>query len=756
MNEKEKAGTRPAQLSYLPTANIGDSDGKDTNLSYCGSRLKELSISDEENHFIGVQNGDFRPIPNFVFFQGDKDDNIIINYLTADGNLVEYEDEEKNQGRNIKAYSRTRLKDPKPGQGKYKQPKGTENFPFFTPEAIRCFKKKSCTGGTLYIVEGEFKAFALSKIGLCAIGIGGIYNYSNKEKTKIHTDTAAFISTTQPKNIVILHDADALQLKDFSEDKEATERPAQFCAALTRFFDYLKPIFQGDVYYQHISREAGAKGIDDLLCLQSCDKDKCKAELLAVQKSHTGQYVDCEKITGEAQTKRYFGLTTAPTFYDRYKDDIGEREFTFHGSRYAMDDTGKIKPTFSKLPQRYLMVSSELYKIIVNDMGNKELAPWKISRISAEIPNSKDFIRQIPKYDGFAYEPENDPDKFITECLYSSEGIESKLYNRYYPVSHRPERGECSNILKLLHHIFDYQNNNGDTLFEFALDYIKLLYEKPLQKLPIICLVSRERGTGKTTFLDLLVSIFQSNAVILDNSRIGNKFNSLIEGKLLVCVDESCISKSTVESMKQNSTGKQIPIEGKGKDVRMAKNFLKYILCSNKELDFINIDEEENRYCIIQVPTIKENKDAHLMEKLKLEIPAFLFYLKNRPLYYPEKGRLYFDEAIFRTPALNEVIEASQGTLEKNLRDVIQQQFIWQQRDPVSLSLTVMFNMVRDQYKLADRTEIQRILRKWKKDGKLTVKEKTTFYYCISDDNEISSRDRVYCFKSEDFYKPEN
>lgn len=144
------------------------------------------------------------------------------------------------------------------------------------------------------------------------------------------------------------------------------------------------------------------------------------------------------------------------------------------------------------------------------------------------------------------------------------------------------------------------------------------------------------------------------------------------------------------------------------------------------------------------------------MEKLKLEIPAFLFYLKNRPLYYPEKGRLYFDEAIFRTPALNEVIEASQGTLEKNLRDVIQQQFIWQQRDPVSLSLTVMFNMVRDQYKLADRTEIQRILRKWKKDGKLTVKEKTTFYYCISDDNEISSRDRVYCFKSEDFYKPEN
>jgi len=39
----------------------------------------------------------------------------------------------------------------------------------------------------------------------------------------------------------------------------------------------------------------------------------------------------------------------------------------------------------------------------------------------------------------------------------------------------------------------------GDQI-ELGLDYLQLLYQKPVQILPIVCLVSKERSTGKTTF----------------------------------------------------------------------------------------------------------------------------------------------------------------------------------------------------------------------------------------------------------------
>ena len=64
------------------------------------------------------------------------------------------------------------------------------------------------------------------------------------------------------------------------------------------------------------------------------------------------------------------------------------------------------------------------------------------------------------------------------------------FYNIYKPLSHSPAEGEWQHIEKLLRHIFQEQ-------FEMGLDYLKILYEKPLHSLPVLLLVSDETGTGK-------------------------------------------------------------------------------------------------------------------------------------------------------------------------------------------------------------------------------------------------------------------
>lgn len=720
-------------------------------LSYLEQRLAAIQVTDEENHFKGVTNLDGRSIPEFRFFTSDDKDNLVINYLSPNGCIMEYYDDTRNEGRNIRDYRRIRLKCPKDGQGKYMQPKGTENYPFFTPKAIEAYKKKTKVN-TLFIIEGEIKAFVLSKFGLCAIGIGGIYNFSAKGKEELHLELVDFIKTTNPRDIVILHDADALQLKDFNEEKEASQRPRQFSESLVKFYDYLKPHFQGDVYYEHILRGAKGKGIDDLLFNGQCDQQKCVAELQAVRKNAQGEYIAVEKITGTVQIRKYFGLDSPNSFYERYQDDIADREFTFNGGRYYRDNMGKIRASYAHDVARYIRVGSDFYKMTVNDRGNIEYTPWKTSSIYADFANPREFIQQIPKYDGFAYEPENDPTKFQREHIYKAGDFESRLYNRFYPLTHRPADGSWETINRLLHHIFDYKNSAGESLYDFILDYFKMLYEEPEQKLPIICLVSHERGTGKTTFLNLLQAIFQSNACILDNNRIGSKFNGLLEGKLVVCVDESSIYPSTVEYLKQATTSKELAYEGKGKDARMGKNFVKFVLCSNDESGFVKIDAEETRFCIVKVPPINEESDPHLLEKMAAEIPAFLHYLKSRPMHYEERSRLYFDEDLYRTPALDNIIEASETPLIKNVKDVIRSQFLWQRKDTIKLSSEVLYNLTRLQYSRADKAEIEEFIKVAHKKNLVVKKDSTTFSYYVSADAEVpGNKARVYVFKAEDW-----
>ena len=125
---------------------------------------------------------------------------------------------------------------------------------------------------------------------------------------------------------------------------------------------------------------------------------------------------------------------------------------------------------------------------------------------------------------------------------------------------HEPEAGECDNILNFLKHIF------GDQV-EIGLDYIQLLYQRPTQVLPILCLVSRENKTGKSTFIKLLKAIFTQNCTIIGNEELSNQFNSFWSTKLIVACEESFIEKKTIiERLKALSTGDKITMNAKGRD----------------------------------------------------------------------------------------------------------------------------------------------------------------------------------------------
>lgn len=149
-----------------------------------------------------------------------------------------------------------------------------------------------------------------------------------------------------------------------------------------------------------------------------------------------------------------------------------------------------------------MRVGTTLYKVVNQPCASggyeKRRVIWNNSTLRQDY--GKNYLATVPKYDGFCTVPGH---------LNYRKEIDGFL-NLYEPIEHTPQIGDFPNIRSLVLHIFGEQYNLG-------LDYLQLLFLQPLQKLPILLLVSEERNTGKSTFLNFLKAVFGDNVTFNTN-----------------------------------------------------------------------------------------------------------------------------------------------------------------------------------------------------------------------------------------------
>lgn len=149
----------------------------------------------------------------------------------------------------------------------------------------------------------------------------------------------------------------------------------------------------------------------------------------------------------------------------------------------------------------YLRVGTTYYKIIQKPQisGDKISVLVRWNRETIITDHGKIYASEIPKYDGFCCIPSH----------LQYEQIVEDFYNMYKKIPYQPtaEGLSLENLkekipfsLSFMEHIFGGQ-------IELGLDYLKTLFVYPAQMLPILCLVSKERATGKTTFIKWLKAI---------------------------------------------------------------------------------------------------------------------------------------------------------------------------------------------------------------------------------------------------------
>lgn len=345
---------------------------------------------------------------------------------------------------------------------------------------------------------------------------------------------------------------------------------------------------------------------------------------------------------------------------------------------------------------KYIRIGTELYKQQKQPMANGNhktfLSPWKFSTLAQD--KGKGFAATIPKYDGFCNIPDH--------VNYRRE--HGGFYNIYNPITHIPKEGLFSHVLSLVEHIFEDQ-------MELGLDYLSLLYLRPVKKLPILLLVSEERNTGKTTFLNFLKAMLQDNVTFNTNEDFRSKFNSDWAGKLIIAVDEVLLNKrEDAERLKNLSTATTYKMEAKGKDRHEVEFYGKFVLCSNNETNPIIIDPGELRYWVRKIRPLNFD-DTHFLEKIKEEIPAFLNYLQHRPLSTHEESRMWFNPSLIHTDALDRIIDSSRDRTESDIVELLRDLMAINHVDSVSFCINDLAHLLNSYTNSSEVSRIRRVIK---------------------------------------------
>lgn len=306
----------------------------------------------------------------------------------------------------------------------------------------------------------------------------------------------------------------------------------------------------------------------------------------------------------------------------------------------------------------FVRVGTTLYKIVNQPRLNggyvKKRIVWNNETLRQDY--GKDYLANVPKYDGFCTVPDHVNYRQVID----------NFLNLYEPIGHQPKEGGFSHIQALLHHIFGEQ-------YELGMDYLQLLYLQPVQKLPILLLVSEERNTGKSTFLNFLKAMFRNNVTFNTNEDFRSQFNSDWAGKLIIVVDEVLLNRrEDSERLKNLSTTLSYKVEAKGKDRDEIAFFAKFVLCSNNERLPVIIDPGETRYWVRKIHHL-ENDDTHFLQKLIEEIPAFLYFLQHRTLTTQNVSRMWFSPKQTETAALLKIIRCNKSKYEVEAAELIKE-----------------------------------------------------------------------------------
>lgn len=265
--------------------------------------------------------------------------------------------------------------------------------------------------------------------------------------------------------------------------------------------------------------------------------------------------------------------------------------------------------------------------------------------------NHKYYIEEKIKRDGGKVSFETKSHKFINRWMNDANikiynkmdflpkmEVEEGIYNTFSGFNVENKKIDLSGCdinfedTKIYEHIKKLCNNDNDTI-KYFINTLAMKVQKPNKIIGTSIILKSIEGCGKDSFFNFFGNKILGSKYYLNEDKINilfGQFNTLIENKLLVCINETSGSDTfTRMNCIKNAITREINvIEKKGIDPYENRNCILYIFFTNNEV-VMKIDGNERRFICIEcdssIATDKTYFDA-LYAEFNNDIYAKLFY----------------------------------------------------------------------------------------------------------------------------------
>jgi putative DNA primase/helicase len=183
-------------------------------------------------------------------------------------------------------------------------------------------------------------------------------------------------------------------------------------------------------------------------------------------------------------------------------------------------------------------------------------------------------------------------------------------------------------IIKL--HLKDVICDGHEDSYLYLIHWLAQMIQQPAQKPPVAILLKSVEGSGKGTLYELLKAVLGKNAYQVNgNGQLVGRFNSIIDGRLLVFGDEvDMTDKRQYDKLKSLISEKTQSVERKGLEPEPVRVLARFIFTGNHD-HLIKAGTNERRWLVLE-PSPAKQDDRNYWESLYKSIrgnaPSKLLY----------------------------------------------------------------------------------------------------------------------------------
>lgn len=278
--------------------------------------------------------------------------------------------------------------------------------------------------------------------------------------------------------------------------------------------------------------------------------------------------------------------------------------------------------------------------------------------------------------DGIVFEPSTYANGIEVPAVLSS-----KVFNVWEGYSVEPKSGGTWALLE--YHLRNVICNGDVECYEYLINWIARSLQYPNLNGQVAVVFQGEKGCGKGTLGNFLVSLFGQHALQINNSQhlVGN-FNAHLQNCCFLFADEVFFAgdKQQENILKGLITEPTINVERKGIDVETSVNRLKVLMASNNEW-VVPTSSDERRYFVLEISNKYRNQSSYFTPLVR-ELSnvdnkaAFLYDMLHRDITTFNVSK-YPD-----TVALKQQRAHSLNTFGQYWLDVLERGYVFQSNEP--------------------------------------------------------------------------